>query len=780
MADRNRLQPGRGPGPRRPTTQHDPDAGRIKRVRAWNKRRRVAKKKRIAKLSRPKRILRRVGVFGTWLLALLTAMTVGLTVMFYVLSDVPRPGSLPLPQVATIQYSDGSTLARIGTVNRTIVPLAQVPELVRYDVIAAEDRKFYSEPGVSVKGTVRAAVSDLTGGDTQGGSGITQQYAKNAYLSDARTLSRKLKELMIAVKLSRDYSKDQILEFYLNTVYFGRGTYGIQAAAQAYFGKNVSQLTVADGAVLAALLRDPGYYDPEQNPAAAKARWQYVIDGMVTIHKLTASQAAALKYPKVRPASDTTQLGATGWAYFIYRKVVAELEANGVTEAEINTRGLIIRTTIDRKAQTAALTAIHDTFSNLTAQQKNYKNALAAVNPATGAVLAYYGGENTKGYNGQPDYNDYAGQRSRPAGSAFKPYTLATVLSQTLSKAKDKPRTTISTNVNGSQCVMIQGRQICNDPTDSAYSGSSVTVAYAMKYSLNTTFDELAVQAGPNNVAKTAHTMGISVKDSDGNATLQDANGNTGFGIGIGDYAVSPLDQAVGFATLANGGTTNAPYFVQKVTDSSGDLVFQHKKAPTRALDPKVANDVTLTLEPIAASSGFALNGGRTSAAKTGTVGIGTTSPENSDAWTVGYTPQVSAAVWAGSGDSTHAIYDSNGNPEYGRDLPGRTWQAFMNDYLSGQPNLPMASQQMIFGTNSGAPPPTQTPTPTSTPTTRAPSTTAPRPTVSTTPTTAPASSTPATQSPTPTQTPTSSPPPSVSCTPGPPGPLVCPTAPAG
>jgi membrane peptidoglycan carboxypeptidase len=774
VADKEKLQFGRERAQREPKARYDPDAGRFERTITWNKRRRIAKKRRIAKLSRPRRILRKFAVIGTWALALITVMSVSVVALFYVLSDVPRPESLPLPQVATIEYSDGSTMARIGTVNRTIVKLDQVPELVRYDVIAAEDRNFYSEPGVSVKGTLRAAMSDLTGGDTQGGSGITQQYAKNAYLSDARTLSRKLKELMIAVKLSRDYSKDKILEFYLNTVYFGRGTYGIQAAAQTYFGKDASKLTVSEGAVLAGLLRDPGYYDPEQNPTVAQSRWQYVIDGMVSIHKITQTQADALQYPKVRPSSNASQLGATGWAYFIYRKVVAELQANGVTEAEINTRGLRIRTTIDRNAQKAALTAVRETFSNLTAKQKNYKNALAAVNPSSGAVLAYYGGENNKGYNGKPDYNDYAGQRSRPAGSSFKPYTLATVLSQTVNKTKGKPKTTISTEVDGSQCVIIEGRQICNDPSDAGYSGSSVTVAYAMKHSLNTTFDLLAKQAGPNNVAKTAHAMGISAKDSDGDPTLVDADGNTGFGIGIGDYAVSPLDQAVGFATIANGGTQNAPYFVQKVTDSSGALVYQHKKASRRALDGKVANDVTMSLEPIASSSGFALDSGRQSAAKTGTVGIGTSSPQNSDAWTVGFTPQISAAVWAGSGDSTHAIYDSNGNAEYGRDLPGRTWQAFMDAYLDGKPKLPMADKQMVFGDDGRSQ--SRSPSPSTSPPTSAPKSPSPTFTIKTTFSSVPPVPpvTPTTVTPTPSATP------SVSCSPAILGQLCTSTPPPG
>ncbi|MGH3266229.1 MAG: transglycosylase domain-containing protein, partial [Trebonia sp.] len=180
MADRERLQHGREKRARRPKPPIDPDASRLKRAVTWNKRRRGAKKQRLARMSRPKRLLRRFGVFGTWILALLTVVTVTAVALFYVLSDVPRPESLPLPQVATITYADGSVLARIGTVDRTIVKLDQVPEQVRYDIIAAEDRNFYSEPGVSVKGTIRAALSDVTGGDTQGVSGITQQYAKNA------------------------------------------------------------------------------------------------------------------------------------------------------------------------------------------------------------------------------------------------------------------------------------------------------------------------------------------------------------------------------------------------------------------------------------------------------------------------------------------------------------------------------------------------------------------------------------------------------------------------
>jgi len=237
--------------------------------------------------------------------------------------------------------------------------------------------------------------------------------------------------------------------------------------------------------------------------------------------------------------------------------------------------------------------------------------------------------------------------------------------------------------------------------------------------------------------------MGIAKTSSTGQPTLVDANGHTGFGIGIGDYAVTPLDQAIGFATLANNGLRNDPYIVQKATSSAGDVVFAHKAAPRRALDPKVANDVTLTMEPIASYSNDGLSGGRVSAAKTGTEGIGKTTTGNSDAWMVGFTPQVSAAVWVGTG-LTKPIVNAYGSPEYGHDLPGHTWQLFMNTYLADKPLAPMPTKQLVIGTAAGTLPIGQTPTPTPTPTHSATPTTGPTsPSLSLTTTFAPVSTPP-------------------------------------
>jgi membrane peptidoglycan carboxypeptidase len=312
---------------------------------------------------------------------------------------------------------------------------------------------------------------------------------------------------------------------------------------------------------------------------------------------------------------------------------------------------------------------------------------------------------------------------------------------------------------------MIDGTEISNDPTDEQYAGM-VPIDFAMKVSLNTVFDGLALAVGPENVAATAHAAGIPTTCGDNAVkTLQNASGQTTFGIGIGDYPVPVIGQAAGYATLAAGGVQHGSYFVQKATDSKGTVVYTHKDVAKQAMDPKVANDVTLTLQPIASFSGYSLAGGRVAASKTGTEGIASANLNgNSDAWTVGYTPQVSAAVWVGSGDATQAILAANGRAEYGRDLPGKTWKAFMDAYLAGQPNMPMASRQQVFLAGRAAP-------------TYEPPSTSSAPTTS-----APASTTAAQPTPTPTLTPTTSAPPattsappstSASSTPTPPG-LTC------
>ncbi len=656
-------------------------------------------------MSRRGRILRRIGLLATWLLGLFAVLMTVLAVAVYSVAHVPSPEELETNQSAIVQYADGSTMATIdGGENRTIVALAKVPVHVRDAVIAAEDRGFYSEPGISVKGTLRAAVNDVRGGSTQGGSTITQQYVKNAYLNSDQTLSRKLKELAISLKLSRQYSKDQILESYLNTIYFGRGAYGIEAASKAYFGVSVDKASVSQGALLAAVIKSPEYYDPAVTPAAAKARWQYVIDGMVSTNKLGQSQAAALKFPATIKTRNTSSV-LDGPLGLVWRQVKSELRADGVDPATINTKGLRIQTTIDRTAQVAAQDAIKQTYSDLTEKQKNLRPALVAVDPNSGAVIAYYGGPNGAGL-------DYA-QSWRPPGSSFKPYVTATALTQNLKGVK--PAYTIQSVFDGSSPQTIDNLPFANDPTDPDY--GSYTLRKATTLSLNTVFGKLTSLVGPDNVVRTARSMGIPATETasgpnPGAPTLM-RNGNADDYVGIGNYPVRILDQAVGYATLANGGLARSAYFVQKVTDSSGHVVFEHKDKAKRVLDKRVANDTTLAMEDVAAGSDIPLADGRPVAAKTGTVGIQDT-PDASDGWTVGFTPQVSAASWVGS-DKVEPIYNANGRPEYGRDLAGNAWKRFMDGYLSGKPVQPLPTTQQIGQPQPSAPPSSSSATPTPT-----------------------------------------------------------------
>jgi membrane peptidoglycan carboxypeptidase len=689
-------------------------------------------------MTRKKRIWRRVGLIATWCLGGFAFFLVIAVIGLYTLADVPRPEDLKQPQAAIIYYADGSEMAKIGTQNRTIVPLSQVPESMRWAVLSTEDRNFYKDPGFSFTGTARAALSDLTGGDTQGGSGITQQYVKNAYLSSEQTITRKIKELAISVKLAREYSKDDILEFYLNTVYFGRGAYGIEAAAQTWFNEDSSKLTVAQGALLAGLLKAPSGYDPALHPVAAKARWKLVLDNMVVTGHLSGEDEAGLAYPDTLPPSDGNGLGASGPEGLIVTQVKQELEAEGISEAAINTKGLRIQTTIVPAAQKAAEDAITTAYAKPTAKQANLQKALVAVDPSSGAVLAYYGGSDGTGF-------DYA-QAYRQPGSSFKPYVLATALQQNL--AGIKPAYTINSVFDGSSPQIIDGQSISNDPTDPKT--GKYTLADAMTLSLNTVFYRLASDVKPAAVATLAHQLGIApTRDVNGvsTPTLQ-INGVTDDRIGIGGYEVRPIDQAVGYASLANGGTLNESYFVQKVTDASGDVLYQHKAAGKRVIDAKVVNDTTLSMEKVASSSGLSLAGGRAVASKTGTVGIGTTS-NSSDAWTVGFTPAVSVASWAGS-NTLDPIYNNQGTSMYGRQNPGQAWQLFMNAYLGSTPKQALPTKQQIgvdaatsTPPSSSVPPSSSTPPPSSSAASSTPPTTPPVTPPTTPPTVPPASLTP-------------------------------------
>jgi membrane peptidoglycan carboxypeptidase len=644
----------------------------------------------------------------------------------YASTDVPSPDSITTAQTTRVYYSDGTTeMARLGDENRTNVPLAQISDPARKAVLAAENRSFYTDPGISFTGIVRAAWNNVTGGSTQGGSTITQQYVKNAILQNSQqTFTRKFQELFLAIKLDNNYSKDQILENYLNTIYYGRGAYGMESAANTYFGVPAAQLTAQQGAVLAVLIRSPSHYDPEVSPQEAKDRWGQVLDGMVQEGWLSQADRDASVYPPVLPPTGSSLGIPPGPEGLIVQRAVAELEGKGYSEQQIRAGGLRIVTTVDKAAQDAAVTAVNDVMDG---ENTDFlREALVAVDPRTGAVVAYYGGKSGTDY-------DYA-QAPRQPGSSVKPYVLATGLAQGVG---------VTARRDGSSPQTFPDRPP-NKPVRNSGGAScpACTLQEAITRSLNTTFYGLTYELGPKNVRDTMlKATGLPETWAGGNlkgkTTLADPEtGGTDSGLGIGQYEMRPIDQAVGFATFAAGGVRHDPYFVTKVTDTPGNVLLESGGSQgEQVIASDVANDVTFAIKGVAQYSKRGLDGGRQVASKTGTVG--TTDQDNSDAWMVGYTPSISVAVWMGS-DSNKPIVNAQNKIIYGSGLPGAIWQRFMNAVLDGTPKENLPDKALIQGdTGKGVPEPTTEAPPSSAPRTSS----APAPTTEEAPDTSSSSS---------------------------------------
>ncbi|MDV3207438.1 MAG: penicillin-binding protein [Rhodococcus ruber] len=608
---------------------------------------------------------RRWRIVGNLALAVVAVLVLVPALMFAV---AYLPSDMKTNQVATVYAADGTTeLSRIVPPegNRVEVDLAEIPEHVRNAVLSAEDRNFYSNPGFSVSGFARAARDNVLGKETAGGgSTITQQYVKNVLVGADRTVTRKMRELVISTKMARQWSKDEILQAYLNTIYFGRGAYGIAAAAQAYFGKPVGELSVAEGAVLAGVIQTPSALDPEFNRPAIEARWNYVLDGMVEMGELDTAERDAQEFPPTVPAAQATQAdAATGPEGLLRTQVIRELEAAGISGQVLSTEGLQITTTIDPRAQQAAIDSARETLEG---EPANLRTAVVSIDPRSGAVRAYYGGEEGAGF-------DFA-QAPVQTGSAFKVFGLVAAL-------KDG----IGLNARFSSAPLTVGNlEIGNVEGESC---GVCTIAEALKRSLNTSFYRLmmAMENGPQKIADAAHEAGIplEIPGVDGR-TLSHNGGAPEGGIVLGQYQSRVIDMASAYATLAASGTYHQPYFVQRVVNAEGEVLLDRPASPgEQRLDPAVADNVTQAMQPIAAySRGHALAGGRPSAAKTGTTQLGDTGL-NKDAWMVGYTPSLSTAVWVGTPDGT-AITNSWGGSIYGSMLPSDIWKGTMDGALEG------------------------------------------------------------------------------------------------
>ncbi len=645
----------------------------------------------------------------TWIIAgfaifimLAGAVVVGGT---YYYDDVALPEQFGLPEATTIFFNDGKTqLAKLGEVNRSIVPLAGIPVDVRHAVISAEDRKFLEHGGIDVQGIFRAAWNNVTGGETQGASTITQQYARHVADLNGITYARKIREAVLANKLEQKFTKDQIITNYLNVIYFGRGAYGIEAAAQTFFSVSASKLTVEQAAVLAAVIKqtDPiqgGHqgYDPAYNEPAAKDRWGYVLDGMVSLGWLDAGKRAAMQYPKVNPydgKSCAIDCGINQPTGNVINYVRDELQKMGIDDWKKG--GYQVTTSINPAIQQAAQAAAQRTVAGslLEGQPANLMAALVAVEPSTGRVLAYYGGDNGTGTD-YAGYNYENGIRTggHPAGSSFKIYTLAAGLKAGIGMGSYWDSTLIK---DGPFTLSNAGR--------TPACAKSCTLEQSTLQSYNVPFYWLAKSIGPDKVLDAAKAAGVKLMWSsdpkhadayDLNATPSKQLAPAVFDahVGFGQFPITVLDHANGTATFAARGVYRPAHFVIEVKRkdrSSG----QWAKAGGEQVKPQQvfpAEQVDDIVSVLANYPGKTLSGNRPSGRKTGTWELNATSADNGDAWLTGFTPQIAATVWVGNVKDRLPIRyipdlkrPKTTAPISGSTLPTDIWKKFMDAATKG------------------------------------------------------------------------------------------------
>ncbi|WP_405403505.1 transglycosylase domain-containing protein [Streptomyces sp. NBC_01104] len=640
------------------------------------------KQKKQKKPKRPKRTGWRRAI-PTWRMVLggillIALVLIGGFIAGYQLVDIPPANASATAQSNVYLYKDGSVIARDGEVNRENIKLAQVPRTVQHAVLAAEDRDFYSERAVDIKAMFRAGWNTLTGKGKQGGSTITQQYVKNYYLGQEQTVGRKIKEFFIAIKLNREESKDQIFEGYLNTSYFGRNAYGIQAAAQAYYSKDIGDITTAEGAYLASLLNAPSAYDvithPE-NKSAALARWNYVLDGMVKEEWLDAGERARLTFPLPGPVKPANSL--SGQRGYLVQAVEDYLVQNDILdEKTLATRGYRITTTLEKKKQDALVKAVDDNVMSKTSKKnkadRNVRVGGASIDPATGNVLALYGGiDYTKQYVNNATRRDYQ------VGSTFKPFVFTSAVAND-STTQDGRRITPSTVYDGTNKRMVQGPDgpTGYDPAnEDDVSYGPITVRTATDKSVNAVYAQMAEDVGPEKVRSTAIDLGIPKNTPDLTASPS---------IALGPATASVLDMTEAYATLANHGKHGAHVLVGKVT-KDGESVKLPDRTTKQTVTREAADTTTSILRSVVdGGTGTAAQGaGRPAAGKTGTA------EEDKAAWFAGYTPGLATVISVmGQDPDTGAqkpLYGALGLPRInGGGAPAQTWAQYTGAALRG------------------------------------------------------------------------------------------------
>ncbi len=587
--------------------------------------------------------------------------------------SIPDPNAYVNSQATIIQYSNGDEIGRIGTQNRQILPIAQIPINMRNAVLAAEDRKFYSNQAFSVTGIARALINNLKSGSLngEGGSTITQQYAKTAFLTSSRTVERKIKELVIAMKLENALSKDQIFENYLNTIYFGRGSYGVQTASQQYFNRNVDQLTLSQTAVIASILRSPGYYDPslsEENAVRLESRFQYVIDGMFNEGWITQEQVDQAKFPTVAPrVTSGTLSGPKG---HVISQVQRDLGRLGFSEEQLLEGGLVIRTTLVEKAQQSAVDAVTKFYPKKAPE--NLRIGLVAIRPGTGEIIALYGGRDYL----ERQLND-ATQSIALAGSTFKPFALIAALEAGIPLTSmwngDSPQT--FDDLGKPYIVSNYGNE----------GWGQLDLLTATQHSVNTIFVPLGMKAGMDKVVDAARRAGIP----ENVAMIATPS------VVLGVASPRVIDVANAYATFAAQGVYAKPFLVASVTGPNKGVLYEATPQTQEVFSKEVMADLTYALKSVVngGTGAAALSLGRPAAGKTGT------SQSNASAWFAAYTPQLSASVAFFRDSASESLNGIGGLTSVtGGTFPARIWTEFMKGALKGEPVMTFPAPSNVGG----------------------------------------------------------------------------------
>ena len=669
-----------------------------------------------AKAPRPRwkrRLLNTLKV--TTIVVLVVALLgIGVVAVAYTRTNLPDPNAAFLTNKSNVYYRDGTTvLGSFADQNRTSLPYSVMPQSIKDAVVAAENRTFWTDKGISPTGIARAVYGILTGRSAlAGGSTITQEHIKILYLTSDQTASRKIKEVLLAIKMGRSMPKEQILQGYLNTIYFGRGAYGIQAAARAYFNVDAKDMTLQESVALAAILNNPSLFDPSDGPnnvARLTSRYAYVLDGMVQMKAITQAQADAAKALPVFPDVPLSSRygGPKG---FLLKMVEAELTADGFDSATIQGGGLQITTTFDAAAQAAAVASAQKYTDAAATGAKTKQDpaqlhaAIASVAVGTGELLALYGG---------PDY--VANSRNwattdRSAASTFKAYAVVAGLRNGFS---------LRSTFNGNTFTPKGDTTTIRNEFNTQY--GTVSLVKATADSINTAFVDMTQQIpnGPAQIIKAANDAGVAT------GAGWDANNR----IALGTAEVSPLEQATGYATLANNGTYVPTHVIKEVKDLTGKVLFTSHVAPQANIDPNIAKDTTFALENVVneGTGAKVASLGRQIAGKTGTADV---NGHIISSWFIGYTKQVSTAVMYVAGDAGNASLDpyaKQGDATFfGGTYPALTWLDYMKVATNGQPKLTFDPPVYVNGS--------ATPTPATTTTTPPAVTTTPSVAVSTAP----------------------------------------------